>query len=258
MPARDSLFARALEPLAHGLWTVFVLVSLLVGAIWTLGLGESSVEKAISNTDLRATLVWLLGWVDFIWITLAAASVYLSLVSRVGLATARRWALLILGSVFALAWVSAATGFPLGQIRYGAALGLKLGPVPLGLPLLWFSVIIGAREAVLRGWPRISHAGLSAGVGIIALVTDLNLESLASKWRGFWFWRAASPALPPVFDPPLGGSLAWGVLAGLLALALREPYVALSARKWAWQAAVTLAIFQAVFLASHVAHSLSR
>ncbi len=255
MASRDSLLARGLEPFAAGLWTLFVLVSLLITGIWTSGLGEDSIEKAISNPDLRATLVWLLPRTDLIWITLAAANVYFSLAASVGLPTARRWALLLLGSIIALAWVSATTGFPLGRIRYGSALGLKVGPVPLGLPLLWFSVIIGARDAALHFCPRLSQATLAVGVGILALVTDLNLEPLAARWRGFWFWRADSPILPPVFDPPFTGSFAWGALATLLALALREPDVA--TRKPPWKPVVTLVIFHAVFLASHVTHSLS-
>lgn len=241
-----------------GLWILFVLVSLLIAAVWTFGIGEGSLEKSISNPDLRAALVLLLAHADLGWITLAAANVYFSLVESFGLATARRWALLILGSVIALAWVSAATAFPLGPIRYGTPLGMKLGPVPLGLPLLWFAIIIGAREALLRFLPRLSHAALAAGVGVVALLTDLNLESLAAQWRGFWFWRGASPALPPVFDPPCTGIIAWGVLAALVALGLRERDVVAAAQKRPWKPAVTLAIFWAVFLAAHTAHWLRR
>ncbi|MDR3406204.1 MAG: carotenoid biosynthesis protein [Chthoniobacter sp.] len=257
MSSRPASFTRGLEPFVAGLWILFVLVSLAIAAVWTFGIGEGSLEKAVSNPDLRGALVLLLAHADLGWITLAAANVYFSLVESLGLATARRWALIILGSVIALAWVSAATGFPLGPIRYGTPLGMKLGPVPLGLPLFWFSVIIGARGALLRFLPRLSHAVLAAGVGLLALLTDLNLEPLAAQWRGFWFWRGASPALPPVFDPPFTGSIAWGVLAGLIALALREGDVVASAQKRPWKPPVTLAIFWAVFAASHVTHSLS-
>jgi uncharacterized membrane protein len=199
----------------------------------------------------------MLAHLDLGWITLAAANVYFSLVEKVGLATARRWGLQILGGVVAVAWVSVATGVPLGPIRYGIPLGLKLGPVPLGLPLLWFSIIIGAREAVLRFRPRLSRALLAAGVGVLAFLSDLNLEPLAAKWRGFWFWRGGAATLPPVFDPPLVGSLVWGILAVLITLILRERAVIASTQKPSWQPMVTLGIFNAVFLASHVAHRLS-
>jgi uncharacterized membrane protein len=257
MAPRDSLLARGLEPFVAGLWTLFVLVSLLVASVWTLGLGEGSVEKAISNPDLRAALVWLLAHSDAAWITLAAANVYLSLAASVGLATSRRWAALILAAVIALAWVSTATGFPLGRIHYGAALGLKLGPVPLGLPLLWFSIIVGSRETLLHFRPRLNHASLAVGVGILALLLDLILEPLAAKWRGFWFWSGASPTLPPVFEPPLVASMAWAALAALLTLVLREREVIASAQKRPWQPMITLAIFSGVFLATHAVHHLS-
>jgi len=253
MPSRDSLLARGLEPLAAGLWTLFVLVSMLVAAVWVGGIGEATLEKWVSNPDLRAALVWLLAHSDLGWITLAAANVYLSLATSVGLATARRWALLILGAVIALAWVSAVTGFPLGEIRYGLALGLKVGPVPLGLPLLWFSVIIGARDAILRFFPRAGRAPLAAGVGLLTLLTDLNLEPLAAKLHGFWFWPPHAPTLPPVFDPPPAGCVAWGALAGLIVLILRDRNVAASAQPRSWRPAATLAIFHAVFLATHAA-----
>lgn len=256
MPSRDSLVARGLEPFVAGLWIFFVLISLAVAAVWTLGIGESSLERSISNPDLRAALVWMLAHLDLVWITLAAANVYFSLVETVRLATARRWALLILGSVIAVAWVSVATGLPLGPIRYGTPLGLKLGPVPVGLPLFWFSVIIGTREALLRFLPCLGQSRLAAGVGMAAFLTDLNLEPLAAHWRGFWFWRAATPTLPPVFDPPLTGTLAWGVLAAAITLGLREKSVVASVQKRPWQPPVALAIFQIVFLLSHLAHKL--
>jgi len=254
MSSRDSLVIRSLEPLVAGLWIFFVLVSLAVAVVWSCGIGEGSLERSVSNPDLRAALVWILAHLDLAWITLAAANVYFRLVETIGLATARRWALLIFGGVIAIAWVSVMTGFPLGPIRYGAPLSLKLGPVPLGLPLFWFSAIIGAREALLRFRPRLGQVWLAIGAGIVALLTDLNLEPLAAKWRGFWFWRATAPTLPPVFDPPLTGSLAWGILVALITLVLREKSVVASAQKRAWQPIVTLVIFHAVFLFSHLMH----
>jgi uncharacterized membrane protein len=257
MPPRNSFLARGLEPFVAGLWILFVLVSLAVAAVWALGIGEGSLQRSISNTDLRITLAWLLGRLDLAWITLAAANVYFTLVGSVGLATARRWGLLILGSVVAMAWVSVLTGFPLGPIRYGSTLGLKLGPVPLGLPLFWLSAIVGARETVLRFFPRLPQGGLAASVGLLALLTDLNLEAVAAKWRGFWFWRGGDPSAPPVFDAPLGACFAWGVLAAVVAFFLREQSVVSTAQKRPWQPIVTLAIFEGTLLLAHVTHRLS-
>ncbi|HSI13045.1 MAG TPA: carotenoid biosynthesis protein [Chthoniobacter sp.] len=257
MPSRNSSLARGLEPFISGLWIFFVLASLLVAAVWAFGIGEGSLERSISNTDLRVTLAWLLTHMDLAWITLAAANVYLALTRSVGLDTARRWGLITLGGVVAMAWLSAVTGFPLGPIRYGTPLGLKLGPVPLGLALLWFTIILSARETVLRFFPRVPQGGLAAGVGLVALLTDLNLESVAAKWRGFWFWRGGGPTEPPVFDAPLTSHFAWGILAILVTFFLRESNVVSTAQKRLWQPTATLAIFEGILLLTNVTHRLS-
>jgi uncharacterized membrane protein len=252
MRSRPSLLARSLEPLAANLWTFFVLVSVLVGVVWTLGLGDAAFERWISHRELRRALIWLLAHLDLLWITLAAANGYLTLAVGEGLTAARRWGITILLGVVALGWVSARTGFPLGPVTYGQSLGFKLGPVPVGLPLLWFSIIVGAREAVLR-FPRLSHAQVSAGAGLLGAITDLNLEPMAAKLRGFWFWRASVPGDPPVFDPPLYGCLVWGTMSGMLVFLLREQSVVASARRRSWKPAPTLALFNAIFLAAHIA-----
>jgi uncharacterized membrane protein len=247
-----SLLTRTLEPLAAGLWVLFVLVSLLVGVVWALGLGDAQLSRWVLNRELFLTLQWLFQHLDFAWITLAATNSYLCLATRDGLETARRWGLLIVLAVIALAWVSTRAGFPLGPIQYGRMLGARLGPVPLGLPLFWFAVTIGAREGLLRFFPRWSHTQIALGTGLIAILTDASLEPLAAKLRGFWFWRSSTPTLPPIFDAPLTGCLAWGVLAGLLAFGLREKSVVASDRPRSWQPAATLVIFHAVFLAAHL------
>jgi hypothetical protein len=97
---------------------------------------------------------------------------------------------------------------------------------------------------------------LAIGVGVLAIITDWNLEFLAANLRGFWFWRAAGPGQPPVFDFPWSGTLAWGILAGSITLAIRELRVGDPDRK-PWRAMSTLAIFELIFVATHVAHRLN-
>ncbi len=252
MRSSPSLLSRALEPLAAGLWVFFVLVSLLVGAVWTFGLGDAELARWVLNRDLFITLQRSLQHLDFVWITLAAANVYLCLATREGLGTARRWGLMILLAVVALAWLGTRTGFPLGSIQYGHALGAKLGPVPLGLPLFWFVAIVGAREGLLRFFPRWSHPQVAFGTGLLATLTDASLEPLAAKLRGFWFWLSSTPDLPPTFDAPLTNCLVWGVVAGLLAFGFRDKSVVASVRPRSWPPIATLLIFHLVFLAAHL------
>jgi hypothetical protein len=96
---------------------------------------------------------------------------------------------------------------------------------------------------------------LAVAVGLVAFITDWNLEFSAAKLRGFWFWSAAAPGQPPVFDFPWAGPLAWGIIAGAITLFLRELRVSDPSMK-PWRAMITLAIFELVFVATHVAHRL--
>ena len=229
---RDSLLARALEPFVAGLWILFVLASLVIAAVWTMDIGESSLEQWVSNPDLRATLLWLLARADFGWITLAAVNVYSSLAGNIGLANTRRWALIVAGGVIALAWVSVATGFPLGPIRYSGHLGPKLGPIPLGLPSFWLSVIIGgAGSLAALLFPVLIRRSPATGVGKHRPCSPI---STSNRWppnsgpSGFGkrTLRCRASSIP--HSPP-----AWrgALLAGLLTLALRERTVAVSAQK---------------------------
>ncbi len=248
MRPRPSLLARWLEPIASGLWIFFLLVTVAIAAVWSCGIGDATLEKWVTSPDLRAALLWLNTIGDFAWITLAAINVYLCLAEEEGLPTARRWTLIIVGGVLAIGF----SRFPLGAIQYGRQLGVEIGDVPLGLALFWFAAIIGGRETMLRFFPRFSHGEVALGTGILAFLTDLNLEPIAAKVRAFWFWRASSPTLPPIFDPPLTNSVVWGVAAGVLAVFLREENVAASVQPRSWKPVVTFAIFQAVLLAAHL------
>jgi len=257
MLSRDSVLARGLEPLAAALWTLFVLVSLLVAIVWAFGIGEGSLENRIGNQDLLHASNWMLGQLDFVWITLAAANAYAGVATNEGLASARRWALWVILGVVILAWASSKSfgpvesGNPLGSIRYSSRLGPKFGPIPVGLPLLWLAILFGARDAVLWWLPRLSQLRVAFATSALVAFTDFSLEPLAAGVRGFWFWQTA-PGLPPSFDPPALNWLEWGVIAGLLAYCLRNDCVATGSRPKSWKPAATLAVIHTVFLAAHI------
>ena len=252
MGARLSSMGRWLEPFVSGLWIFFLVWTAWIACVWSLALGDAALARWIGNRDLRAVLAWLIGIGDIAWITLAAANTHLWLAETEGLSTARRWALIVGGGVAALAVTSAFTDWPLGAIQYSRQLGMKLGPLPVGLPLLWFALVIGARETVLRCWPRAGQGRLALGTGALALLADVNLEPVAAKLRGFWFWRAPLPDQPPHFAPPWTNYAAWFLAASALAFALREERVAAGVRRDSFRPVAIYLLLNAVFLAANL------
>ncbi len=252
MGSRPSQLTRWLEPFVSGLWIFFLVWTVGIAAVWTFALGDAALAEWVGNRDLRAALAWLIAIGDIAWIMLAAANIYLWLAESEGLSTARRWALIVGGGAAGLGAVSAITGFPLGGIQYSQQLGMKTGPVPLGLPLLWFALLIGARQTVLRCWPGAAHWQLALGTGVLALLTDANLEPVAAKLRGFWFWRSAMPSLPPQFAPPWTNYAAWFLTATALTFALREERVAANPRANPLRPVVIFLFFNAICLAANL------
>jgi uncharacterized membrane protein len=149
---------------------------------------------------------------------------YTSLAAELGLATARRWFLATFAAAFVVAALSSATGWPLGPIRFTDRLGPRLAHVPLGWPLLWCTVVFGARSLLRRLAPRAAHRHIAIGVGFLALLTDLNLEPVAWNVRGFWIWYPAQLPAPPT--PPVQNAFTWFAFAAALAYAFRSREVA--------------------------------
>lgn len=251
MPAK-SLVVRSLEPLVSALWIFFLIGTLWVAAVWTMAIGDSTVAGWTRNGDLRAVLGRLIAVGDIAWITLAAANVHLWLAETEGLGTARRWALIIAGGAAALGVASALDGFPLGAIQYSSQLGMKFGPLPVGQPLLWFALVIGARQTVRRCWPGAAHGQLALATGALVLLADANLEPVAAKLRAFWFWRSTVPAEPPQFSPPWTNYAAWFLAASALTFLLREDRVAGRKDAHALRPVVVFFLLNAVCLAAHL------
>jgi uncharacterized membrane protein len=247
MDPNPPLFVRWLHPLKGGLWFLFLLWTAGIAIVWSGNIGDRQLERAIGNTDLRLTLEWLIRIGDIVWITLAAINIHGSIAKSEGLRTARRWALIVCCGGMAVAALSVLTGYPLGPIRYGTALGMKLGPVPWGVPLLWFVLVIGARVTALRVFPRAGNAWAAIAAGALVLLTDFNLEPAAAKLRGFWFWLADPPSSPPIFRPPLINYGAWFVSGALLAWMLREDRVIANSRSRSWKPVIVFGLLNAVF-----------
>jgi uncharacterized membrane protein len=243
------MLARALEPVLASLWLLFVFWTLIVAAVWLLGIGEAEVRESVANQGLRSALVLSLELLDATWIALAAANCYVALASAEGLATARRWALMIIACSAMIAVSSAAFGLPLGPIAYTAGLGPRIGSLPLGQPLFWFVFVVGARALVLHLRPRISHASAAFGTGVLATLADAIFEPLAWHVRALWLWYPGIGGAPRT--PPIQNYLTWLIGATALAFAMRESRVAIATPRPFPRPASILLMFIAVFLATH-------
>jgi uncharacterized membrane protein len=251
MTAREqSPIARALAPLAGTLWVLFFFWSAVILALWTTGFGEAELNERVANTGLRNALVLVIGAADALWITLGAAGIYLSLAVEEGIATARRWALLTIIVSALIALLSHATGFPLGAIGFTPRLGMRIGPVPFALPLLWLLFVTGARSLALRFAPRASHAQAALLAGIAVALADVNLELLAWKVRAWWIWYPRVAPAPPW--PPIQNFVTWFAGSSALVWTMREQRVGGRDTRSFPRAAIVFLVFNAIFLATHV------
>jgi hypothetical protein len=253
LAARVSSASPFLRSLASLGWPLFLACSVLLAVVWIGGVGEGSFA-GIANADLRAALAWSARGIDVLWLALAAAAAYFALVRTEGLAVARRWATLVLGVSFLLAVASVLTRWPLGAVFFPENLGWKLGPVPLGWPLLWLVVVVGAREAVLRWRPRAAHHTVALLAGVLCLATAVNLDPLAWKFRVWWLWHPADLAAPA--HPPLRSFAVWLLGGAALAWAMRSPHLVPRVRSRPWPPLLALLLLNAVALLTHLARAL--
>jgi uncharacterized membrane protein len=245
MARLPSFLARSLEPLISALWILFLVWTVITGALW---LGGDQFAESITNTGLRSAVAVLIKSADTLWLVLAVANLYLHFAEREGLARARLVALTIAATAAAVAAGSAATGFPLGAVFYTARLGMRLGGVPLGWPLLWIVVILSGRELAARLFPKLRHEALALVTGGWALLTDLNLEPVATKVRFYWFWHLPGSHLP---SPPLWRNyLTWFVVAAILAWFIRDHRLTSPAPP-SWRPAIVLLLVNSVFALGH-------
>ena len=246
---QPSLVARALQPLAASLWALFLVWTVIVAAVWLGEFGGTDLQRLIANPGLRGALEFILRSLDAAWFVIAGANAYLVLAEVEGILVARRWATLVVGGAWIISAASAWTTVPLGAIHYTARLGMRIGPVPFGLLLMWLAFVLGARALVLRLAPRASHFQASIAIGVVVALTAANLDPLAWKFRALWIWRAM-----PV--PVLGNMASWLAASFAFAFFMRETRVASSSWGEFPRPATALIIFNGVFLLVHAARFL--
>jgi uncharacterized membrane protein len=225
MPARATAASgpRRRSP-ADWLWLAFLTWTAIGFIVLPLNIGEAQARAWIANPALLRPISGFLRQSDAIWILLAASCTYFHAAAAEGLPTARRWAAIILVTSAGFEWIGVRTGFPFGTYRYTDQFGWRLGGVlPAAIPLAWLVILICGRYLVLALRPHASRAELALGVAFVALLTDLNLELVAWKVRGYWIWYPGRGAEAP-FWPPWQNYLSWCVLSFCLSLLLPPNY----------------------------------
>jgi putative membrane protein len=252
-------FPRWLARTDRVLWILFLVWTAAGSITMPLGLGDAHLGLVEYPAAIEALLAWALRAGDAIWITLGAAVVYLSVARREGFATARIWAVILLAGSGLIEWIGATTGWPFGPYRYSDQFGMRLGNVlPFTIPLAWLVIILAARALILRIAPNASRPALAAGVGAVALLTDLNLEFVAWKSRGYWVWYPDwTPALGPMPSwPPLQNFVSWFLVAAALCAMLPAPGRVDTGKPQPIRPVIVLALMNALFLAVHLARHL--
>ena len=201
--------------MATTVWRIFLLWTVVGAVVMVSGLNAGNVGAWTSSPSAQEALANVLAYADLVWMISAAAVVYLGVAATDGLSRARLSAFIILAGSTVIEWIGAQNGLPFGPYRYTDAFGPRvLGVLPIAIPLAWLVILLGARLLVLEICPAIPRLALSFWVAVIALATDLNLEFIAWKVRGYWLWYPDQPN-PPGW-PPLQNFVSWFVLAFVL------------------------------------------
>lgn len=237
-------------PLGGLVWQLFIVFTAVGFYVMPSGIGAAEIKEWVKVPGLREALLLFLGYADALWMFLAAVNIYFYMIEREGLAVARRWALLIIVGSGLLEWVGTRTGYPFGPYIYTSNFGPLIGGVlPCTIPLAWVVVVMASRYTVLALFPALNRWLLSLGVGLLALVTDLNMELVAWKVRAYWIWYPHDPA-PPLW-PPWQNFLSWFMAAYVLNALLDGGRVA-GIAKSAHKPVVVLLLMNAMFIAVHL------
>jgi hypothetical protein len=205
---------------ADWLWLAFLVWTAIGFVVLPLDIGERQARGWFGHGMLLRGAIAFLQQSDAIWILLAASNVYLHAAAAEGLPTARRWAAIILVASAVFEWIGVDTGVPFGTYRYTDHFGWRLGGVlPAAIPLAWLVILLCGRYLVLALRPQATRLELALGVAAIALLTDLNLEFVAWKVRGYWIWYPGHGPGTPAW-PPWQNYASWFLLSFLLTLLL--------------------------------------
>jgi putative membrane protein len=137
--------------------------------------------------------------------------------------------------VFLLAWAvehaGVTTGIPFGRYHYSGALQPQLfGAVPLAIPCAWLMVAAGAwqlattddrrptaddrPETARLRWSAVNGRWSVVVAATLALLLDLQIETITTKINHYWIWRDGGP----YYGVPTANFVAWWLIGLAMAL----------------------------------------
>ncbi len=203
-------------PWQRWLWRLFLLWTVIGAVVMSTGWGEAEIRRHIAWPPLQSFLIAVEAVSDFAWMALAALLAGLSWSRRVGTRCVVLAATVIAVGAGLVEAIGVLTGFPFGDYTYTDRFGWLIGGVlPLGIPLAWWVVLAGAWVAAAPLPGARLPAARAGWAAAIAVLTDINLEHVAWKVRGYWTWYPDHVGPAPAW-PPVENFVAWAVLSWLL------------------------------------------
>jgi len=176
---------------ARIIWIIFLIWTTVGLGFIGLKMDDAWLAGRAIDEGLKVFLRGCLGWGDFVFNVLAVLNIYYAAVERLGLARARRAALLIIPLAAVLEFVGTKTGIPFGAYYYSDAFGPRIfGVLPVAIPLAWFTVVVGGYLALSQFLPKLSRMHLSLLTGVLALFIDWVMEPFAYGVRFYWVWES--------------------------------------------------------------------
>lgn len=158
--------------------------------------GEPLRQLTIATVIIAAIAVTLQGWSTM---GLRYATTYLSITALFA------WGIETLG---------VNSGWPFGEYSYASTLGVKIGGVPLLVPLAWVMMAHPVLTAARRLSPR--WAAFIGGFGLMAWDFFLDPMMVAA---GHWQWVQTEPALWGIPGIPISNFAGW-LLSGIVLMAI--------------------------------------
>ncbi|HEY0792179.1 MAG TPA: carotenoid biosynthesis protein [Chthoniobacterales bacterium] len=227
---------------------VFYLWTAVGFLVVPFNLTEDRLRLALASTGLGDVAGSILNGSDAIWLWLGAITTLAAYAAEISWTRAWAGALGLGGAAAAIELIGVATGFPFGPYAYTDRLGPRLGSVlPVTIPAAWYIIVANGHALVpATRWRPVF-------VGLIAVGTDLSLEAVAWKIRGYWEWypgQALKPGWPPWQNYAswflVGAALDWVFLRRLDLPRLR------------WRAAAVLTVMNLLFWGTVLTNFLGR